>query len=83
MILLTDAEISNLWLNPPVRVDAADPLSNMENAAKAQARKILEWGIEPCTEHLVKYNGRVDLMQGIMSKRECPYCWQDAAKELG
>ena len=49
---------------------------------KAQAKKIAEWGNEICSEHLPKWKGSVDLMGGVLSKRECPKCWQELLKEI-
>lgn len=45
--------------------------------ANKRANQILslfaEWGIEPCQEH---YRGG-----GVISRRECPLCWQSLLEE--
>ena len=42
--------------------------------AKAQAKEIVKWGIEPCLEHV---SGG-----GVFTRRECPLCWQELEREL-
>ncbi len=51
------------------------------NSRKAGIREVVEWGIEICHEHLPKWKGKVDLMGGVLSRRECPKCWQAKLKE--
>ena len=50
----------------------------IEKAKKEERERIQLWGLEPCTEH-IEYKGNpvdFDFMQGILSRRECPKCWQ-------
>jgi len=44
--------------------------------SQAVAGEIIGWGIEICHEHLPKWQGEVDLMGGVLSRRECPECWK-------
>ncbi len=47
-------------------------------AAKAQLKKVVEWGNELCYDH----NGEQREEQGWFVKRhDCPLCWQDLKKE--
>ena len=50
-------------------------------AKREERERILNWGIEICHEHLPKWEGRVDLMGGVQSRRECPKCWQALKEE--
>lgn len=40
--------------------------------AKAQLKKVVEWGDESCEEHAVNQGTR---------KRDCPFCWQVLLEE--
>jgi len=51
-------------------------------AEQERLRQIVEWGMESCIEHLPKWQGQVDLMGGVLTRRECPKCWQEL-KKLG
>ena len=48
--------------------------------AKAQLKKVVEWGDEPCYIHLVK-DGAVNTTEGI-KRRECSKCWQALLEEV-
>ena len=48
----------------------------VEEAKRQERERIANWGIEICHEHLPKWMGRVDLLGGVSSRRECPRCWQ-------
>ena len=45
------------------------------NTIRGMAGEIVAWGIEQCQEH---YRGG-----GIISRRECPLCWQSLRTEFG
>jgi len=58
--------------------DIHAPCESFKSGMREGRKGILLWGLEPCTEH-IKYNGNpadFDYMQGVLSKRECPKCWQ-------
>ena len=48
----------------------------VEEAKKQERERIVNWGIEICHEHLPKWQGEIDLMGGVLSRRECHKCWQ-------
>ncbi|KKL13451.1 hypothetical protein LCGC14_2525640 [marine sediment metagenome] len=55
-------------------------LINPELVAKAQSKKIAEWGNEGCYDH----NGVQRLELGWhVHRRECPICWKELLKEIG
>ena len=53
-----------------------------QEAQRDTLRQVAEWGIEICTEHLPKWQGHVDLMGGVLSRRECPKCWQELKEQV-
>ncbi len=79
MILLTDEEIEEI-ISPMLMVSPA-------TIAKAQLKKVVEWGDEDCPEHAVE--ARESLRRGlelcglspIYPRRECQTCWQALKKE--
>lgn len=80
MILLTDKEIG-VALDYYTGSDLGYPHTSSEYVlgehraiAKAQAKKMLEWGIEPCLKHTTG--------GGVFTRRECPQCWQQLRKEI-
>ena len=54
-----------------------------DRESHARVKRIVKWGIEICHEHLPTWQGRVDLMGGVLSRRECPKCWQALAEQEG
>ena len=90
MILLTDEEIKELDINLMAGIlahhamavkngrdptlETSEALSERRKVAKAQLKKVVEWGIERCQEH---YRGG-----GVFSRRECPKCWKDLLDEV-
>ena len=55
-------------------------MNDDEEEAKAQARKIAEWGDGPCPHGgtvVINYKARSYL------RRECPDCWAEFKKEAG
>ena len=86
-ILLTEEEIlgEDIWLKAGVLAHYALAVKNnrepkepeelmaRRQIAKAQAKKIFEWGEGICTDRS---------HSGTMKKRECGFCWQALKKEI-
>ena len=83
MIQLTDEEIKRVMetmSSQGIMLNPEDYLEEGKAVAKAQLKKVVEWGDEPCYIHLVK-DGAVDTTEGI-KRRECPKCWQALLEEV-
>lgn len=87
MIRLTDEEIDaiidkaykdNRGVMPQGYVDK----DIGDNSAKAQLKKVAEWGNEPCEErsHWVLLDNMTQCPMPL--KRECPLCWQALLEEI-
>ncbi len=86
-LLLTDEEIqaiicgyqvesSAIWNSDLSRNEKIIKVASLESVyrrvAKATAKKIMEWGKEPCPHHDEKaYKQNYDV------RRECPECWEE------
>ena len=66
-MLLTDEEICKLEEDCVVCYGHDE-----HDVAKAQAKRIAEWGNETCTDRS---------HSGTMRKRECGFCWQTLLEE--
>lgn len=87
-MLLTDEEIRDIrieWL----RGKTLSYKGLIDMSAKAQAKKIVEWGEEDCTEHAVEARKSIRRsleMIGrppVYPRHECYTCWQTLLKEAG
>lgn len=69
--LVLEKVLNNWWLDCKVT-----PQSSI---AKAQLKKVYEWGDEDCYDH----NGEQRKEQGWrVKRRECPLCWQALLEEV-
>jgi len=81
-ILLTDEEIEessqvDMFL-PNGEVDPdCGYLRGRQQVARAQLKRVAEWGNEPCP-HPSTFDG-----QRLTKKKNCPDCWQVLLKEAG
>ena len=82
MIRLTDEEIGEVMGLPyPLEEDlehenyAVVDIQDLHPLAKAQLKKVVEWGDDLCLEHANKQVINV-------YKRECPQCWQALLEEV-
>ena len=82
-ILLTDEEIVvaeiESYANGGFPVTDVCRYANIENrgVAKAQLKKVVGWGDEPCYEHLSPMGGLP------VAKHSCEICWQALKEEAG
>jgi len=74
-------EVANIYYDAEVDVTVSHTRLAQE-AQRDTLRQVAEWGIEICTEHLPKWQGHVDLMGGVLSRRECPKCWQELKEQV-
>ena len=49
----------------------------IEQAVKEERQRIINWGLEICPH--IDLSDR-DFMTGVISRRECPKCWQELAE---
>ena len=70
-ILLTDEEIKRAY-------GVVGEYGTMERVAKAQLKKVVEWGISECPHDSVAEGGYFRPIQ----RGECPTCWQALQKEI-
>ena len=85
MILLTDEEIDKAYLEASLSIpDSPTELFDISRhhdraIAKAQLKKVVEWGDELCPHS--------EVMRGVLIyhdklRRECLTCWQALLKEI-
>jgi len=70
MVLLSDEQIYGELMNPGLK--SKTPFDDCRAIAKAQVKKIYQWGEEPCP-----HGGK-----GQRKKRHCYGCWQQLKKEI-
>ncbi len=74
-MILTDEEIEEVrreWLSHPL----PRKFDNLIRAsAKAQSKKVVEWGRETCYEHLSPLGGLP------LRRKDCEMCWQALLEE--
>ncbi len=78
-ILLTDEEmqdaVGRVMADKGLSQIAKECITRDSIIAKAQLKKVVEWGSEPCYEHL-------SVMGGLPVRRaRCEICWQKLLKE--
>ena len=83
-MLLTDEEMAACVEPTPLDGGVINP----HLAAKAQLKKVVEWGNENCTEHAVE--ARESIRRGlrmigrppVYPRHDCYTCWQSLLKEV-
>ena len=73
MIRLSPEEIDKLWTSYDRKTYEVDAI--LRNVAKAQLKKVYEWGNEPCPH-------THDILLDISFKRQCDECWQALLEEI-
>ncbi len=71
------------------KVGSPCAMCDAHEEAKAQAKKMVKWGDDDCTEHghfhtaelLTEYGGSKATYP--YERHECPECWQQLKKEVG
>jgi len=90
MILLNEKEMLKVDRTMPAEFDDIKDdheawLYDRRNIAKAQLKKIYDWGNEPCP-HRTELKKRLDepgiLTVIVGTRRECSDCWAELEKEL-
>ena len=72
-MLLSDKEIQRAWVDKALSDNFEEDITkHAELVAKAQLKKVVEWGNEPCKDRT--HNGE-------MPRRWCWSCWQALLKE--
>ena len=79
-ILLTPEELAELQF---YQEPDNESIGYEKNIAKAQAKKIAEWGEEECDnpQHRAEYAIRAETAY-YSQRRECEYCWHELEQEI-
>ena len=87
-ILLTLEEIKNIITDTLDKTPSANLRGIVicvasQDQAKAQAKKIAEWGEEECDnpQHRAEYAIRAETAY-YSQRRECEYCWHELEQEI-
>ncbi len=72
-ILLTDEENPHKLIVGEGLESVFDKHYAFEAGAKAQLKKVVEWGEEDCTDRS---------HSGTMPRRSCGFCWQSLLEEI-
>ena len=75
MIRLTDEEITELWKQLNKQYPKLDRITSIREGAKAQLKKVVEWGNEDCA--CLREEG-----SHIPHRHFCPRCWQALVEEV-
>ena len=75
MIRLTDEEITELWKQLNKQYPKLDRITSIREGAKAQLKKMVEWGEGNCLDH--PFRGGIVQLQ----RKECTLCWQALLEE--
>jgi len=80
-ILLTEEEIITAVMGRKLDVHREICPQCTEALLKAQIKKMLEWGNEPCPHFDERDRHGYMIVPDL--KRECSFCWSELQKEIG